>query len=133
MSVIARRTRTEAVRAAHDLVAPFGQDAPERAVEGSFIQGSDSTSMRDLYRRAEQGWLAPTLWAGAVRTHGPAAVALVGSAEEVAGAILEYRRAGVSQFILSGWPKVESMEFFGTQVLPIVRRLERGEGAGVPA
>ena len=90
--------------------------------------------MNDLYRRAEEEWLAPTLWAGAVRTHGAAAIALVGSSEEVAAAILEYKRAGVSQFIFSGWPKVESMEFFGREVLPLVRRMEEaGEPDPTPA
>ena len=45
-------------------------------------------------------------------------------AQEIAAAILEYKAAGISQFILSGWPKLASMEFFGTHILPIVRRME---------
>ena len=85
--------------------------------------------MNDLHRRAEEEWLAPTLWTGAVRTHGAAGIALVGSPEEIAAAILEYKRAGVSQFIFSGWPKVESMEFFGSEILPIIRRMERADNA----
>ena len=47
------------------------------------------------------------------------------AAEDVAAAIMEYERAGVSQFILSGWPKAEEMIFFGERVLPLVRALER--------
>ena len=50
--------------------------------------------------------------------------ALVGSPRKIAAAILEYKAAGVSQFIRSGWPKLASMEFFGTHILPIVRRME---------
>jgi alkanesulfonate monooxygenase len=134
MSVIARPTRKEAVAAARELVERLGPGNSERKVEGGFIRRSDSVSMNDLYRRAEEEWLAPTLWAGAVRTHGAAAIALVGSPEEVAAAILEYKRAGVSQFIFSGWPKVESMEFFGREVLPLVRRMEEaGEPDPTPA
>jgi alkanesulfonate monooxygenase len=125
MSMIARPTRGEAAAAARELVQRLGTGGSERTVEGGFIRRSDSLSMKDLYRRAEEEWLAPTLWAGAVRTHGPAAIALVGSPEEVASVILEYKRAGVSQFIFSGWPKVESMEFFGREILPIIRRMER--------
>jgi alkanesulfonate monooxygenase len=134
MSIIARPTREEAVAAARELVELLGPGESERKVEGGFIRRSDSVSMNDLYRRAEEEWLAPTLWAGAVRTHGAAAIALVGSPEEVAAAILEYKRAGVSQFIFSGWPKVESMEFFGREVLPLVRRMEQaGEPDPTPA
>jgi alkanesulfonate monooxygenase len=127
MSMIARPTRGEAVAAARELIARLGPGASERTGEGGFIRRSDSVSMNDLYCRAEQEWLAPTLWAGAVRTHGAAAIALVGSPEEIAAAILEYKRAGVSQFIFSGWPKVESMEFFGREILPLVRRMELRE------
>src|SRR5262249_21985296 len=101
MSMVARPTREEAVAAARQLVEKLGMGVSERTVEADFIRRSDSFSMKDLYRRAEEQWLAPTLWAGAVRTQSPAAIALVGSPEEVAAAILEYKRAGVSQFTFS--------------------------------
>jgi alkanesulfonate monooxygenase len=129
LAVIARPTRDEAVRAAHALIEDLGSGEPERLAEQGFIRRSDSVSMRDLHRRASEEWLAPSLWTGAVRTHGAAAIALVGAPEEIARAILEYKRAGVSQFIFSGWPKVDSMEFFGREILPIVRRMERSEEA----
>jgi alkanesulfonate monooxygenase len=123
-SVIARPTRAEAVDAAHALISRLGPGGTEKTVEGTFIRRSDSVSMRALYRRSDDEWLSPTLWTGAVKTYGAAAIALVGSAAEVAEALVEYGRAGVSQFILSGWPKSDSMEFFGRQVLPLVRRAE---------
>jgi alkanesulfonate monooxygenase len=51
-------------------------------------------------------------------------VALVGSYEEVAQALIAYVRVGVTQFILSGWPKLDEMILFGKEVLPRVRKLE---------
>jgi alkanesulfonate monooxygenase len=56
---------------------------------------------------------------------GPTAVALVGSPEEIASAILEYKAIGISQFIFSGWPKLEEMVHFGKAVLPLVRQKEQ--------
>jgi len=56
--------------------------------------------------------------------HGAPAIALVGSANEIASAIIEYKNVGVSQFIMSGWPKLEEMLFFGKDVLPLVREKE---------
>ena len=89
--------------------------------------------MEAMYRAAEAGeWVTPTLWTGLVRTHGSAAVALVGSADEIAAAIIEYSRAGVSQFILSGWPKWEAVQFFGREVLPRVRALESQDSTAQP-
>ena len=55
---------------------------------------------------------------------GPTAIALVGTPAEIANAFMEYRDAGVSQFILSGWPKLEEMIRFGRDVLPLVRERE---------
>jgi alkanesulfonate monooxygenase len=128
MSVIARPTREEAVRAARELVKGLASAEAVRDTERRFVEQSDSVSMDSLYRRADEEWLSPTLWAGAVRTHGAPALALVGSPADIAAAILEYKRVGVSQFIFSGWPKAESMEFFGTHVLPLIRELEEADG-----
>jgi len=36
------------------------------------------------------------------------------------GAGLELAGAGISQFLLSGWPDEDEMEFFGREVLPLL-------------
>lgn len=121
MSVIVRPTRAEAVRAARSLV----ESAAGEYHEGEFVRSTDSVSIKATYELAETEWLTPCLWAGAVRTHGATALALVGTPEEVAGAIMEYKGIGVSQFILSGWSKLEEMIRFSRQVIPLVRQAER--------
>jgi hypothetical protein len=57
--------------------------------------------------------------------------ALVGSADEIADALIDFKRAGASPFILSGWPRMQSMKLFGEDVLPRVRRLEKPHGSGM--
>jgi alkanesulfonate monooxygenase len=37
---------------------------------------------------------------------------------------MEFRAAGITQFILSGWPTGEEMIRFGRDVLPLVRQRE---------
>jgi len=126
LSVVVRPTREEAVAAARALLAP--ETAPgQRQDEAAFVRASDATGVRAAYQLAEQEWLTPCLWAGAVPTHGATSLALVGTPGEVAAALLEYGRAGVSQFILSGWPKRAEMVRFAREVLPRVRAAE-----GVP-
>ncbi|HEY7547022.1 MAG TPA: alkanesulfonate monooxygenase, partial [Blastocatellia bacterium] len=66
----------------------------------------------------------PTLWTGAVRYYGSPAIALVGTPEEIASAIIEYKKTGITQFIFSGWPKLDEMIYFGKEVLPLIRRKE---------
>jgi len=44
--------------------------------------------------------------------------------ELVAEALLAYKRIGVTQFILSGFPDIEEVERFGREVVPLVREAE---------
>ena len=119
MSIVCRPTREQALLAAQALVATATADEHPR--ETKFVHASDSVSIRTTFELAADEWLTPTLWTGAVRTHGAPAMALVGSPREVAAALLEFGQAGVSHFILSGWPKLDEMERFGTMVLPLIR------------
>jgi len=124
-SVIGASTRTEALEIAHALREGADQTVADRRLEHAFVAQGDSVSfkaMHDVAKTTE--WLTPTLWTGLVPSHGAPAVALVGSADEIAEALMDFKRAGISQFILSGWPKAQSMRFFGEEVLPRVRRLE---------
>lgn len=127
-AVICRPTREEALEAAHDLVSSRDQD---ETGQSAFVAGSDSVSMKNLHRMAEDEWVSPYLWMGAVRTHGPAAMTLVGSPDDLATALLEYKKVGVTQFILSGWPKLKEMTYFGTEVIPRIR--EREQSVPMPA
>ena len=126
MAIISRPTRDAAIRDARALIEDLDPVAAETKRERDFVKNSDSVSIKAVYRQAaETEWLSSYLWMGAVRTHGPATVCLVGSPEDLADAFMEYKKVGVSQFILSGWPKREEMIYFGREVLPLVREKER--------
>ena len=125
-AVVVRPTRAEALAAARRIVARADADASS-AGERRFIAGSDSVSMNRAYDAAESEWLTPYLWTGAVRVFGSSSLVLVGSPDEIADALFEYRDAGVTQFIFSGWPKLDEMCIFGRDVLPILRRREAAE------
>jgi alkanesulfonate monooxygenase len=125
MSVICRPTREAAVQAAFELVAGLDPASRDAEKEREFMRKSDSVSIRQVYEKADEEWPEPWLWTGAVRSHGGPAIAIVGSPEEVASAFIEYRQAGVTQFILSGWPKLDEMLIFGRDVLPLIRQKER--------
>jgi alkanesulfonate monooxygenase len=65
--------------------------------------------------------IAPNLWAGFGLVRAGAGTALVGSHEEVAERIAEYRAIGFDHFILSGQPHLEEAYWFGEGVMPILR------------
>lgn len=124
MAIIARPTRAEAIAAAHSLIETLNVQPKDVAQEKEFVQNSDSVSVKAAYQ-LEAEWLTSCLWTGAVRHIGGTAIALVGSPEEIAASIMEYREIGITQFIFSGWPKLDEMIYFGREVLPLIRQRER--------
>ncbi len=66
--------------------------------------------------------VAPNLWAGVGLARGGAGTALVGSHEEVADRIEEYAALGIDEFVLSGYPHLEELYWFGEGVLPLLER-----------
>jgi alkanesulfonate monooxygenase len=120
VSLIARPTRAEAVRAAQALVAAAGAS---RRTHEDFASRSDSVAFTSAYRSAETEWLTPTLWTGAVPYLGAPSMALVGSFDDVAEVILDFQAIGISQFLFLGWPDEEELALFASEVLPRVQRV----------
>jgi alkanesulfonate monooxygenase len=130
VSLVIRDTKAEAIAAAEAMLELLG-DRP-RQTHRAFRERSDSvafTSMLGLAESAEDPWLSPHLWTGAVPVLGAPAVALVGSPEDVASALLDYREIGVSQFLFMGWPDLDEMTRFSQDVLPLVRAKESASRA----
>jgi alkanesulfonate monooxygenase len=126
VSIIARPTREQALRAAEALLQTVGPKSKE--VQSEILRTCDSVGVKTNFKLAagsESDWLTPYLWVGAIPYLGAPAIALVGSAEEVAEAIAQYKQIGISQFLFMGWPDFEEMVYFSQEVLPLVRRKER--------
>ena len=117
--MICRRTREEAVRAAESLLPDDEKESTTALKDDSQMYKEGAAVARDAC------WLSRSLWAGLVPHYGPVWTTLLGSPDELAEAILEYKRIGVSQFIMSGWPEVDEVAAFGREVLPLVREAER--------
>jgi alkanesulfonate monooxygenase len=125
---ISRGTREEAVEAAHEIAATAGEQG--KAVQRSFRrETAESEGFRRAYALSDRdsAWATPYLWSGLVPYMGPPAVALVGGPDEIVQAIFEYREAGVTQFLFQGRPDLETMIFFGEEILPRIRRREDEE------
>jgi alkanesulfonate monooxygenase len=125
VSLISRPTRDEALSAAASMLEAVG--AKSKELHREFARKSDSEGFKKNFSLAESGeseWLTTYLWTGAIPYLGAPAIALVGSHEEVASAIMEYKEAGISQFLFMGWPDIDEMTFFGREILPLVRHRE---------
>jgi alkanesulfonate monooxygenase len=121
LAIICRPTHEEAVSAARAMLPDEEISKQERAI----LTKSDSQTLKQALAAADDvGWLNRNLWAGLVPYYGSSAMTLIGSPQDLAECFLEYKRIGVTQFIISGWPKLDEMLIFGREVLPRVRAAE---------
>jgi len=121
LSVICRSSREEAIEAAMSMLPGEDISKQERAI----LSRSDSQTLKGALEAADNiGWMNRNLWAGLVPYYGSSAITLLGSPKELADRFLEYKRIGVTQFIIAGWPKLDEMLIFGRKVLPLVRHAE---------
>jgi alkanesulfonate monooxygenase len=118
LHVIARDRAEDAWAEAERLLSTLDEEAMARVQEK--LGRSESEGQKRMLAlhggSASELEVAPTLWAGVGLGRGGAGTALVGSHEEVAERIEE--------FVLSGYPHLEELYWFGEGVLPLLR--ERG-------
>jgi alkanesulfonate monooxygenase len=128
LCVISRPTRDEAIHVAETLL-PDETLTRRRSLlhlkNDSHMYAEGSRVADDAY------WLDRSLWAGFVPSYGPVWTTLLGTPRELADAFLAYKRIGVDEFIISGWPEVDEVTRFGRDVIPLVREAEQWEDAPV--
>ena len=125
LHTISRDTSEQAWRQADYLMERVTDDMIAKVQAGLAASESQGQQrMRALHQGGDRRKLEvyPGLWAGVGLVRGGAGTCLVGSHEEVADLIEEYAAAGVTEFILSGYPHLEEAYWFGEGVLPILER-----------
>jgi len=136
LCLICRPAREEAVAVMERLLA---DDAVRRQVAAPAADSNDESQLHttrlkdDSQMHAEAAataangghWLNSTIFTGFVPFYGPVWTTLIGTPRELASAFLAYKEAGVTEFILSGWPEIGEVEIFGRDVLPLVREGEQ--------
>lgn len=133
LHVIARETSEEAWAVAQRLLDDLDVDTVQHIQKGlSRSQSEGQRRMTDLHNQGEDFTsgtdardleISPNLWTGVGLVRGGAGTALVGSYDEVAERIAEYRRIGLEHFILSGYPHLEETYHVGEGVVPSLQRL----------
>ena len=135
LHVIVRETEEGAWRAATSLISHL--DPKTVASAQARFEQMDSVGQKRMAalhrghfnpRDVRDGLeIAPNLWAGVGLVRGGAGTALVGSPEQVAARLLEYRALGLRHFILSGYPHLEEAHRFAELVIPLLPLEAQGE------
>ncbi|WP_427891876.1 dimethylsulfone monooxygenase SfnG [Kribbella sp. GL6] len=117
--VVARDTEAEA----RDVLREIIDKADREAVEGfgaAVKQAGQSTSDK-------KGMWQDSEFADLVQYNDGFRTGLIGTPEQIAERIVEYKRRGVDLFLLGFLHYLEDVEYFGQKVLPIVRELEAAD------
>ncbi len=129
LHIISRDTAAEAWAEADRILAGIDPEAV-RASQERFAR-MDSTGQARMAALHGGGSadaakleVAPNLWADVGLVREGAGTALVGSHDEVAQRLHEYRRLGIGEFILSGYPHLEEAFRVGEEVAPRLRVLD---------
>ncbi len=127
-NLIVGTTHDNALRAGAVLAENAGETGKAAVAEWR-EKTLESVGFNEIYRLAEDrsSWLRPYLWTGLVPYMGPMSISLIGDPTEIVDAIFTYRRIGVTQFLFQARPDLPTLEFFGTAVLPRIRRREAAE------
>jgi alkanesulfonate monooxygenase len=124
LHVITRERSKEAWDVAARLLDAM--DAESVATAQAVLAASASTGQQRMLAlhggRRDSLEVAPNLWAGIGLVRGGAGTALVGSHEDVAERLDEYRALGIDEVILSGYPHLEEAYWFAEGVMPLLER-----------
>ena len=120
--VIVRETESEARDAARMLLSRLDEETGRAIREKSLDSKSAGVARQAAIRESADadGYVERHLWTGVGRARSGAGVAIVGDPDQVAAKITELADAGISSFILSGYPHLEECELFARYVMPRV-------------
>ena len=123
--VIVRETESEAREAARMLLSQLDAETGKAIRSKSLDSKSVGVARQAELRESadSDGYIERHLWAGVGRARSGAGVAIVGDPDQVAGKITELADAGISSFILSGYPHLEECDLFAKYVMPRVMSL----------
>jgi len=117
---IARDTAQEAWAEADRLLTGISEEQIRKVQDGRRRSESEGQRrMLALNGGTKDGLeIHPNLWAGIGLVRGGAGTALVGSHQQIADLIEQYVEAGITEYVLSGYPHLEEAYRFGEGVLP---------------
>jgi len=121
--VCVRETKKEARQAAERIVS---ESDPTKTRNWGSASRSESMTQQRVSDLASQGvlWISDTIYMGVNRVRQGAGTMFVGTPDMVASQIREYTEAGVTRFIMHGWPHLEEAEIFGREVMPLLKDLQ---------
>ncbi len=119
--IVCRPTKEEAIKVLDEILELAGDDINKATASSR----QDSKMFQEASNTKENLWYNDTIYAGFAPHFGPVWTMLVGTPDEIVDALMEYKKIGVTQFIISGFPEIDEVQIFGKEVLPLLRKAEQ--------
>jgi len=120
LGIICRSTREEALQVIDD-VLELAKDGDKKI---SVPERKDSQMYQEAAKNEKGLWYSHNIYAGFTPHFGPVWTYLIGTPDEIVNVFMEYKKIGITQFILSGLPEVDEVNIFGKEILPALRKAE---------
>jgi FMNH2-dependent dimethyl sulfone monooxygenase len=118
--LIARDTEAEAHEVLAEIIAKADRDAVEGFGSAVKQAGQSTADKRGMWQDSD--------FSDLVQYNDGFRTGLVGTPEQIARRILDYKRRGVNLILLGFLHYLEDVEQFGREVLPLIRDLEIADG-----
>jgi FMNH2-dependent dimethyl sulfone monooxygenase len=115
--MIARDTESEAREVLREIIAKADREAVEGFGSAVKQAGQSTSDKTGMWQDSE--------FADLVQYNDGFRTGLIGTPEQIAERIVEYKKRGVHLFLLGFLHYLEDVEYFGKRVLPLVRELEQ--------
>jgi alkanesulfonate monooxygenase len=123
--VLVRDTEEEAWAEAWEIISKVDVAAIEQSQQRfTTTDATNQQRQNDLRAGSKSNnyVLEPNLWAGLSIVRGGGSLLFVGTPDQVSNRFLEYIDAGISSFVLSGYPNLEEAKITGDKLLPLVKQ-----------
>jgi alkanesulfonate monooxygenase len=123
--VLVRDTEEEAWAEAWEIISKVDLAAIEQSQQRFTTTDATNQQRQNELRagsKSKNYVLEPNLWAGLSIVRGGGSLLFVGTPEQVSNRFLEYIDAGISSFVLSGYPNLEEATITGDKLLPLVKQ-----------
>ncbi|WP_232676411.1 dimethylsulfone monooxygenase SfnG [Nocardioides sp. R-C-SC26] len=121
--LIGRDSEAEAREVLREIVAKADREAVEGFGSAVKQAGQSTGDKKGMWQDSE--------FADLVQYNDGFRTGLIGTPEQIATRMIDYKKRGVNLFLLGFLHYLEDVEYFGREILPIVRELEAAELAAV--
>ena len=119
INLIVADTETEAWEKAEEMLANVSKHNNDYL--NKYLANSDSTALQRIQSLRGKVFDDPCYWTGMVPYRSGNSTALVGSSEQIIDSLKKYMEAGITEFIFSSYPHLETVSYIGDKIIPALK------------